>query len=205
MLEPTSSMPPSISFTAPGPSPMAGPSSSTFPNEPSFPQYSSYEWGGSSTSLSRNGTPAGTPSESGSSYSHAPSRSNSVSTRYHRQNVIDPTLNWSPEQQRSFGIRIARLTASAGFPLSWVDNTEWIDFCTEFLPAAKLPSRRVLTRRLLPEAVAGLRTSAKIATKGQNVTLQADGWTGLNNHHLLAFMITANGKVCTPSSHLWTF
>ena len=95
-----------------------------------------------------------------------------------------------------FENHIARLTVSAGFPLSWVDNTEWIDFCTKFLPAASLPSRKTLTRRLLPAAVEELRASAKAAAKGHETTLQADGWTGINNHHLLAFMITANGKVC---------
>jgi hypothetical protein len=88
------------------------------------------------------------------------------------------------------------MTASAGFPLSWVDNPEWIDFCMEFLPAAKLPSRKTLTRRLLPAAITELCVSARTAAKGHNVTLQANGWTGVNNHHLLAFMITANGKVC---------
>jgi hypothetical protein len=89
------------------------------------------------------------------------------------------------------------LTASAGFPLSWVNNTEWIDFCTEFLPAAKLPSRKTLTHRLLPAAVEELRTSAKAAVKGHEATLQVDRWTGVNNHHLLAFMITLDGKVYT--------
>ena len=87
------------------------------------------------------------------------------------------------------------MTASAGFPLSWVDNPEWIDFCTEFLPAAKLPSRKTLTRRLLPAAIEELRTSARATAKDHEATLQADGWTGVNNHHLLAFMIMADGKV----------
>jgi hypothetical protein len=90
------------------------------------------------------------------------------------------------------------MTASAGFPLSWVDNAEWIDFCTEFLPAAKLPSRKTLTRRLLPAAITELRTAARATAKGHEATLQADGWTGVNNHHLLAFMITADGKVRIP-------
>ena len=78
----------------------------------------------------------------------------------------------------------------------WVDNTEWIDFCTEFLPAAKLPSQKTLTNHLLLAAVDKLCASAR-AAKGHKATLQADGWTGVNNHHLLASMITADGKVCT--------
>jgi hypothetical protein len=108
---------------------------------------------------------------------------------------VDHVLHWPKEKQTSFENHIARLTASAGFPLSWVDNAEWIDFCTEFLPAAKLPSRKTLTNRLLPAAVAELHASARAAAKGHEATLQADRWTGVNNHHLLAFMITADGKV----------
>ena len=88
------------------------------------------------------------------------------------------------------------MTALAGFPLSWVDNPEWIDFCTEFLPAVKLPSQNTLTCCLLPAAITELHVSARTAAKGYNMTLQADGWMGMNNHHLLAFMITANGKEC---------
>jgi len=54
--------------------------------------------------------------------------------------MIDPALDWPWEKQQSFEVHIARLTASAGFPLAWVNNTEWINFYTEFLLAAKLPS-----------------------------------------------------------------
>ena len=196
MLQPSM---PSISFNAPGPSPMAGPS--MIPNRPQ-----DYEWGGSSArrspSLQYSSRNSPAPSESGSSYSNsrALSRSNSFSAQYHvpirQSSTMDPGLHWSREKQKSFDTHIARMTASAGFPLSWVDNAEWIDFCTEFLPAAKLPSRKTLTRRLLPATIAELRASARATAKGHEATLQADGWTGVNNHHLLAFMITADGKVC---------
>jgi len=30
---------------------------------------------------------------------------------------------------------------------------------------------------------------------GKEATMQSDGWTGINNHHLVAFMITMNKKV----------
>jgi len=87
------------------------------------------------------------------------------------------------------------MTAFTGFPLFWVDNPEWIDFFTEFLPAAKLPLQKTLTHHLLPAAITELHASPTAATKGHKATLQADGWTGVNNHHLLAFMIMADGKV----------
>ena len=102
---------------------------------------------------------------------------------------------WSSELQAMFEARIARLTASAGLPLSWVDNPEWIDFVHQFLPWAVSPSRKVLTTRLIPRTAKSYHQIAKGSSKGQNATIQADGWTGLNFHHLLAFMITVNKKV----------
>ena len=109
---------------------------------------------------------------------------------------------WSEELQIRFEIQITRLTAAAGLPLSWVDNPEWIDFIHLFLPAAKSPSRKVLTTRLILGVVEEYTQIAKASTRGQNATIQADGWTGANFHHLLAFMITVKKKVRTTISYL---
>ena len=102
---------------------------------------------------------------------------------------------WPVEFQRRFEERIARLTVSAGLPLLWVDNPKWIDFITDFLPLARSPSWKVLTNRLIPMAARQYQDASKLAAKNQNTTLQADGWTGLNFHHLLTFMIAFNKQV----------
>ena len=94
-----------------------------------------------------------------------------------------------------FKNRLARLTASAGLPLAWVDNVEWLLFLQDFLPAATPISRKVLTTRVTPNLVNQMRNDAKGVVKGQNGTIQADGWTGENHRHIIAFMITANQKV----------
>ncbi|KAI9063901.1 hypothetical protein FKP32DRAFT_1564653 [Trametes sanguinea] len=73
-----------------------------------------------------------------------------------------------------------RLTASAGLPFSWIENPVWLSFCDEFLPSAKVKL---------------FRTQAVKRTAGANATLQADGWTGINNHHLVAFMLTGKREV----------
>jgi len=59
----------------------------------------------------------------------------------------------------------------------------------------KQPSRNTLTRRIIPATVNNFCEAAKVATKGQEATLQSDGWTGTNNHYLLAYMISTEGKV----------
>ncbi|KAF8836949.1 hypothetical protein BDN67DRAFT_910120, partial [Paxillus ammoniavirescens] len=104
---------------------------------------------------------------------------------------------WSSVKQNHFEQWIARLTASAGLPFTWVDNPEWLAFLSEFLPAVKNPSQKTLACRLIPKAVEDLRAEVKAAARGHEVTVQADGWTGINNHHLIAFMVTANQKVHT--------
>jgi hypothetical protein len=112
---------------------------------------------------------------------------------------------WTSSKQARFENRLTRVTVAAGLPLSWVDNPEWIDLCREFLLSAKSPSRKTLTRCLIPAAVAELRADVKAAAKGHEATIQADGWTGENSHHLIAFMITVDGKVRTLHPHCRLF
>lgn len=39
------------------------------------------------------------------------------------------------------------------------------------------------------------RVEAKKQAIGKESMMQSDGWTGINHHHLVAFMITVNKKV----------
>jgi hypothetical protein len=110
------------------------------------------------------------------------------------QDMLAP--NWSAARKKAFEKRILRLTASAGFPLSWTENLEWRLFCEEFVPGAPTISRKVLTNRILKEVVEEFRMEVKMKVAKQEATMQSDGWTGVNNHHLVAFMITADKKVC---------
>ena len=104
---------------------------------------------------------------------------------------------WSTTHQERFASRVARLTASCGFPFLWVDNPEWREFCAEFIPAAQPFGRKSLASHWIPEEVNKYRESAKDRSKGQEVTIQCDGWSGINSHHYVAFMITtARRDVC---------
>ncbi|KAE9388778.1 hypothetical protein BT96DRAFT_773704, partial [Gymnopus androsaceus JB14] len=104
---------------------------------------------------------------------------------------------WSVAQQTQFEEQITRLTASGGFSLSWVENLEFHSLIQEFMPSAKIPSRKVLTNRLLPKVAQSFRENAQLDAQANsaNVTAQCDGWSGINHHHLIAFMMTVNQKV----------
>ena len=108
---------------------------------------------------------------------------------------------WSINDQEDFGRYLARLTASAGFPFYWVENVKWLRFCQCFVPGAKPVKRRTLSSRLIPAECRQFREAAKIRLAGQEVTAQCDGWTGVNSHHIIAFMVTsASREVRHPHS-----
>lgn len=101
---------------------------------------------------------------------------------------------WSDAHQERFASRIARLTASCGFPFLWVDNPEWHAFCAEFIPGAQMIGRKSLANNWIPAEAGKYRKSAMERARGQEVTLQCDGWSGVNSHHYIAFMITTSRR-----------
>ncbi|KAG1724136.1 hypothetical protein EDB19DRAFT_1897951 [Suillus lakei] len=107
----------------------------------------------------------------------------------------------SASDQADWAIGLARLTTSAGLPLQWVKNHKWKVFCDCFLLRTKRPSAKVLTQCVMPHALNRLKTVAKEECRGANATLQCDGWTGENHHHLLGFMMTAQRKLHTVKVH----
>ena len=101
---------------------------------------------------------------------------------------------WNLGNQEHFESRIARITAATNFPLAWVENPEVLAFFDEFIPAAKVPTRKVLTTRIIPAEVGKLRRQAMKDVAGCEATIQCDGWTALNTHHYIAFMMTTSAR-----------
>lgn len=121
--------------------------------------------------------------------------SDSASVLSHRASFPEYEPGWSKGEQAMFETAIARLTASAGLPLRWVENPEWLALCERFLPSAKIPSRKVLTQRLIPATLKGFKKTAQDRCQGLEGTVSYDGWTGGNHHHYIAFMVNCRGQV----------
>ena len=102
---------------------------------------------------------------------------------------------WSSKRQKLFEHKLARVTAACNLLQSWVDNPEWLSFVDEFIPAARSPSRNILTCQIIHNVTENFQAQAWADSRGQLGTLQDDGWTGVNHHHLLASMVAANGKL----------
>lgn len=180
---------------SPMPSPLIfSPSLSLAPSD-SISQTSSSQPSSAGDGLAQGFMPVLHPLASHNSQTRRPSSRRGTISNFN--NPSHQYTAWSTEKQQSFESRLGRLTASAGLPFSWVDNPEWLAFVDEFIPAAQSPGRRKLTRTIIPKLVKDLRNQVKKEVSGQNVTIQADGWTGENHHHLIAFMITVRTKVST--------
>lgn len=87
----------------------------------------------------------------------APSRQPHSNPPSSRIGAVTPRFSsgqlWSVSSQTEFENHIARITASANLPLSWVDNLEVVTFMDKYIPAATAPSRKVLTKRIIPKLV----------------------------------------------------
>ncbi|KZT28658.1 hypothetical protein NEOLEDRAFT_1154222 [Neolentinus lepideus HHB14362 ss-1] len=91
----------------------------------------------------------------------------------------------------------SRAATSCSWSTTWVENPEWLAFCEDFLPQAIIASHKILTTHLIPKEVQSYQDCAIAACHGHEATLECDGWSGVNHHHLLAFIIAVLCKVYT--------
>ena len=138
-------------------------------------------------------------SEAPSLHSTSSSRSASPAvprkrTLSHRSSLGVP--EWSRSMQEQFEQSITRITASANLPFSWVENEHLERFVTTFVhPDAKLPSRKSLTTKLIPNELSVFRDTVQRKVLNSEVTASCDGWTGANYHHYVAFAMTTRKEV----------
>jgi hypothetical protein len=78
---------------------------------------------------------------------------------------ISQATYWDADRQKKFEEAIGRLTASAGFALSWVTNPEFIKLCEDYIAGAKVPSRKVLTQRIIPSLLVKVCISVRLPSE----------------------------------------
>jgi len=97
---------------------------------------------------------------------------------------------WTDADRAWFSACLAQITASCGFLFSWVEDPEWLGFLQEFFPTAEPIKHQSLANHWIPLEVGKFRWEAKNHSQGLEDTIQCDGWSGMNFHHFIAFMIT---------------
>ena len=99
---------------------------------------------------------------------------------------------WTDADRAHFGAWLAWITASCGFPFSWVEDPEWLGFLQEFLPTAEPIKCQSLANHWIPLEVGKFCQEAKNHSRGLEGTIQCDGWSGINFYHFIAFMLTTS-------------
>lgn len=76
-----------------------------------------------------------------------------------------------------------------------MENIEFIKFCRALRGNSyNPPHRHRISSHLLPNLYKELETSFHAEIKGQNTTLQVDGWKDVQNDPTLGFAVACNGK-----------
>ena len=84
---------------------------------------------------------------------------------------------------------------SHNFSFQVVENIEFIKFCRALRGNSyNPPHRHRISSHLLPNLYKELETSFHAEIKGQNTTLQVDGWKDVQNDPTLGFAVACNGK-----------
>jgi hypothetical protein len=104
---------------------------------------------------------------------------------------------WSSveERQKDFEHCLIRMTANNGWAFTWVENPETLNFFSKFCVGLVVPKRRKLSTSILKTELDLARGYTLDRVRGCLVTVQSDGWTGGNNHHFQAFMLTGDKQV----------
>lgn len=100
-----------------------------------------------------------------------------------------PYTSWSEHRQTRLENGLAQLTASANLPLRWIENPELQAIFAEFFPSARLISQKQLTNVIVPRVLGEQRIGAQRFTRGQESTVQGDGWSGGGHRHWQGFVL----------------
>jgi hypothetical protein len=93
---------------------------------------------------------------------------------------------------------LSRMIFGLGLPLSLVEAPAFVEFCKKLRPSYELPSRNVISERLLNKEFENVQKSIKILVNNAKfICIATDGWTNLRNEPIVNFIIT------TPKPVFW--
>ncbi|CAG9840199.1 unnamed protein product [Diabrotica balteata] len=95
------------------------------------------------------------------------------------------------EQNNELNILLARAIYTSSAPHSITENEDWKLFFKKIRPSYTLPSRYMLSNRLLTEEYERVEVQVNDKIKqADNLSLQCDGWSNLRNESVINFIVT---------------
>ena len=108
------------------------------------------------------------------------------------------------KDQHHFENLVLLMMVSNGLPFTFMENKETQDVFNFIAPALKLPGRRAISDRILPNSANELTKSIlQIASDDKiGVTAAFDGWTNIKQEHLFGVIfITSQGETLIWGAH----
>ncbi|KAK7029256.1 hypothetical protein R3P38DRAFT_2703759, partial [Favolaschia claudopus] len=102
---------------------------------------------------------------------------------------------WAAEQQEEFGQDLCRLFVACGWSWNAVENPQFKIFFQKYLPTAILPSRRILSGRILDQESNKVIQRTRLQIEGKLATYSEDGWSNIAKTHMNTSLLSVD---CEP-------
>lgn len=87
--------------------------------------------------------------------------------------------------------KMAKAIFVTGMPLGIFEHSLWIEFFNSLRPSFKLPTRKVVSTKLLEKQYAKMESEVKDKlSDAENLHLQCDGWSNCRNESIINFIIS---------------
>ncbi|KAF7371828.1 hypothetical protein MVEN_00039600 [Mycena venus] len=108
---------------------------------------------------------------------------------------------WTAEQQAEFGEDLLDLVVACGWSFNIINSPEFRLFFGKYLPAAKLPDRRVLSGPILTSRANQVIAKTRLKIQGKLATYNEDGWKNIAHTHVDTSMLSVEGEPYLLRTH----
>ncbi|KAF7333128.1 hypothetical protein MVEN_02378300 [Mycena venus] len=108
------------------------------------------------------------------------------------------------EQQAEFGEDLLDLVVACGWSFNIINSPEFRLFFGKYLPAAKLPDRRVLSGPILTSRANQVIAKTRLKIQGKLATYNEDGWKNIAHTHVDTSMLSVEGEPYLLRTHNMT-
>lgn len=109
--------------------------------------------------------------------------------------VAPVSAHWRADRQAEFRAELLRLLLVCNVAYWAVEHPYFLYFFTKYVPEAQIPSRKVLSGRILEEESDKVLDNIRSSVNGKFGTGETDGWKNIAKASLLGFTVNVEGTV----------